>query len=85
MMERAIKSCTRPGEVVCEPFGGSGSTLIACEATGRVCCTMELQPLYCDVTVRRWQELTGQKAIHEASGELFDARQEEVSHGAAGS
>ncbi|WP_442404587.1 DNA modification methylase [Lucifera butyrica] len=60
---RAIQNSSRPGEIVADFFGGSGSTLMAAEQTGRVCCTMELDPVYCDVIVRRWKEFTGQKAV----------------------
>ena len=57
-------------------FGGSGSTLIACEKTGRVCRMMELSPRYCDVIVRRWQDFTGQEATLEDGGRTF-AKQNE--------
>ena len=50
------------GGIVVDLFGGSGSTLIACEATGRACRMMELDPIYCDVIVKRWEDATGQKA-----------------------
>lgn len=59
---RAIKSSSREGELVLDVFGGSGSTLIACEETGRKCRMMELAPEYCDVIVERWEKLTGKKA-----------------------
>ena len=49
--------------VVLDPFGGSGSTLIACEQTGRKCCMMELDPHYVDVIIKRWENLTGKKAV----------------------
>jgi DNA modification methylase len=58
--------------VVFDPFGGSGSTLIACHKTGRVAMLMELDPKYCDVIVKRWQDFAGKQAIHEASGKTFD-------------
>ena len=58
----AIRYSSKPGENVLELFGGSGSTLIACEQTGRRCFAMELDQLYCDVIVRRWEEFTGEKA-----------------------
>jgi DNA modification methylase len=58
--------------VVFDSFGGSGSTLIACEKTGRDCRMMELDPKYCDVIVTRWQDFAGKQAIHEASGKTFD-------------
>ncbi len=70
--ERAIRNSSRPGSLVLDCFGGSGSTLIACERTGRVCRVMELDPKYCDVIVRRWQDWTGQKAQRAADGLLFD-------------
>ena len=60
---RAIQYSSRPGENVLEIFGGSGSTLIACEQTGRNCFAMELDQLYCDVIVKRWEEFTGKKAV----------------------
>lgn len=60
---RAIQNSSKPGELVLDPFGGSGSTLIACEQTGRTCFTMEFDPIYCDVIVKRWEEFTGQKAV----------------------
>ena len=59
---RAITYSSRQGENVLDPFGGSGSTLIACEQTGRRCFTMEIDPLYSDVIVERWQQFTGEKA-----------------------
>jgi len=63
LIARLIRNSTRPGESVLDPFGGSGSTLIACEQLGRVCYTIELDPRYCDVIIDRWEKLTGQKAI----------------------
>ena len=59
------------GDVVVEPFGGSGSTLIGAEAIGRRCFTMEMQAHYCDVIVLRWQKLTGKTAQLEATGQDF--------------
>ena len=60
---RAIQNSSRSDEVVLDSFGGSGSTLMAAEQTGRFCCTMELDPVYVDVIIRRWEEYTGQKAV----------------------
>ena len=60
---RAIKSSSREGETVLDLFGGSGSTLIACEQLNRRCFTMELDPRYCDVIIKRWETLTGKKAV----------------------
>ncbi len=59
---RAILNSSQPGEKVLDPFGGSGSTLIACEQTGRTAYLMELDPKYCDVIVQRWEALTGGRA-----------------------
>jgi DNA modification methylase len=59
---RAREYSSRPGENVLDLFGGSGSTLIAAEQTGRKAFLMELDPLYCDVIVQRWEQLTGHKA-----------------------
>ncbi len=60
---RAIKSSSREGESVLDVFGGSGSTLIACEQLNRAAYVMELEPKWCDVIVRRWETLTGEKAV----------------------
>ena len=60
---RAIKSSSREGEIVLDVFGGSGSTMIACEQTGRRCFMCEIQPKYVDVIVKRWEKFTGEKAI----------------------
>lgn len=63
LMAYLVRNSTRRGGVVLDVFGGSGSTLIACEQTGRQCMTMELDPHYCDVIITRWEELTGEKAV----------------------
>ena len=68
----AIANSSKKGQVVLDMFGGSGSTLIACEKTGRVNRSMELDPKYCDVIVRRWQDHTGKKARHAVTGDTFD-------------
>ena len=62
---------TQPGELVYEPFSGSGTTLVAAETVGRVCCAMELDPQYADVAVQRWQQLTGQIVTLESTGRSF--------------
>ncbi len=72
LMERSIRNSSRPGDVVLDCFGGSGSTLIAAEKSGRRCFMMELEPKYCDVIVRRWQEFSGGKAISEDGQRVFD-------------
>lgn len=66
-----IPNSSQPGDIVLDLFGGSGSTLIACEKTKRVARLMELDPRYVDVIVRSWQELTGKKAILESDGRTF--------------
>lgn len=72
LIERALNNSSKKGDVVIDCFGGSGSTVIACEKTGRVARLMELDPKYCDVIVKRWQEFTGQIATLEADGRTFD-------------
>jgi DNA modification methylase len=67
-----IENHTKPGEVMFEPFSGSGSQIISAEQTGRICCAMELSPNYVDVAVRRWQQFTGKRAVHAATGKSFD-------------
>lgn len=62
LLARLIKNSSVPDEVVLDPFGGSGSTLLTCEQIGRTCYTMELDPRYCDVIVARWERYTGLKA-----------------------
>jgi DNA modification methylase len=63
LSERAIKNSTKPNNIVLDYFGGSGSTLIGCEKTGRKARVMELDPIYCDVIVKRWENFTGKKAV----------------------
>ena len=72
LVERAIRNSSRPGNVVLDPFGGSGTTLIAAEKSGRLARLIELDPKYVDVVVRRWQDWTGKQATREADGVLFD-------------
>ena len=72
-----IEACTNNGGIVYEPFGGSGTTLIACEKTSRVARLMELDPKYCDVIIKRWQDYTGKQATHAETGQPFA----EVSNG----
>lgn len=67
LVERAIRNSSRPGNVVLDPFGGSGTTLIAAEKSGRIARLIELDPKYVDVIVRRWEEFTGKQAIREAA------------------
>lgn len=69
---RAIQYSSKPGDNVLDLFGGSGSTLIGAEQTGRRCFVMELDPAYCDVIIERWQTATNQKAVLEADGTPFE-------------
>jgi DNA modification methylase len=71
-MRRPILNNSKAEDVVYDPFLGSGTTLIAAEATGRACHAVELDPLYVDVAVRRWQDFTGEKATLQADGRSFD-------------
>ena len=72
MMERVMLSSCPPGGLVAEPFGGSGSTLIGAEKTNRRCYSMELQPQYVDVAIKRWQNFTGKAAVLASSGKTYD-------------
>ena len=71
LIERAIANSSRPGAVVLDPFAGSGSTLIACQKTGRQARLIELEPEYVDVMVRRWQDFTCREAILDGDGCTF--------------
>jgi site-specific DNA-methyltransferase (adenine-specific) len=68
-MRRPIENNSRPGDAVYEPFSGSGTTIIACEMTDRVCYAIELNPAYVDVAVKRWEEFTGLTATLERRSE----------------
>ena len=63
LCSRAIKSSSRENENVLDVFGGSGSTLIACEQNNRNCYVMELEPKWVDVIIERWENFTGEKAV----------------------
>jgi DNA modification methylase len=71
--EWAVNTFTGKQSTVCDPFGGTGTTLVACEKTGRTARLMELDPKYVDVIVKRWQDFTGKQATLEATGETYDA------------
>jgi DNA modification methylase len=62
---QAVEDGSHGGEFIYDPFLGSGTTLIAAEQLGRICYGMEISPAYCDVIVKRWETLTGQKATRE--------------------
>ena len=63
LMARCIQNSTKKGEIVLDTFGGSGSTLMACEQLGRACYTVELDEKYCDVIIDRWEKFTGKTAV----------------------
>ena len=72
LFEYQLLNNTKGGDIVLDSFGGSGTTMIAAEKNGRVSRLMELDPKYCDVIVKRWQEFTGKDAVHEASGKTYN-------------
>lgn len=71
LFEYQMLNNTKGGDLVLDSFGGSGTTLIAAEKNGRTALLMELDPRYCDVIVKRWQEFTGKQAIHADTGKPF--------------
>jgi 16S rRNA G966 N2-methylase RsmD len=84
MVADALLDCSARGEAVLDAFLGSGSTLIAAERTGRVCHGIELDPIYVDTAVKRWQRYTGDQAIHASTGKTFDeivGKELEAQHG----
>jgi DNA modification methylase len=72
LIERAISNSSRPGNVVLDPFAGSGSTLLACENLGRQACLVELDPRYVDSAIRRWQRYTNRRGNLAGVGKSFD-------------
>jgi DNA modification methylase len=82
MIADAMLDSTARGDLVLDGFLGSGSTLIAAERVGRVCCGIEIDPVYVDVAIRRWQNFTGEAAVHAQTGERFNevAAQKGVQH-----
>ena len=73
LVERAINNSSKGEDIVLDLFGGSGSTLIACEKLNRINYTMELDPKFCDVIIQRWQQYTGKEAIHEQTGKTYNS------------
>jgi site-specific DNA-methyltransferase (adenine-specific) len=71
LFEYQLLNNTKGGDIVLDSFGGSGTTLIAAEKNGRTAMIMELDPRYCDVIVKRWQEFTGKHATHAETGKPF--------------
>jgi DNA modification methylase len=72
LVAEAIKDCSRRGEIVLDPFGGSGTTLIAAEKTGRLARLIEFDPVYCDTILRRFERVTGKQATQSASDSSFE-------------
>lgn len=76
MVTDAIKDCSKRGGIILDPMGGSGTTLVAAGKSGRKARLMEIDPHYCDVTIRRWQEQTGEDAVHATTGKTFNETME---------
>jgi hypothetical protein len=72
----AILDCSARGDIILDPFLGSGTTVIAADRVGRVCYGLEIDPLYVDTIVRRWEKFTKKQAVHEASGREFREMEE---------
>jgi DNA modification methylase len=72
LVERAIRNSSKHRDIVLDPFGGSGTTMIAAERTGRQAVLLEIDPAYVDVIVRRWEEATGQKAALDVGDQNLD-------------
>ena len=73
LVQRAVRNSSRRRDVVLDPFGGAGSTMIACETTGRQARLMEIEPQYVDVAVQRWQNFTGRNATLDGDGRTYTA------------
>ena len=71
LVERAIRNSSKGRDTVLDPFGGSGTTLIACEKSGRQARVVELEPKYCDVICRRFMEFSGKQAVLDGDGRTF--------------
>jgi len=72
LVERAIRNSSKSRDIVLDPFGGSGSTMIACEKTGRQARLVELDPRYCDVIVQRWKDWAGGMATLDSDGRSYE-------------
>jgi len=81
LSERAITNSSKPKNKVLDLFGGSGSTLLACEKLDRSAYLMELDPKYCDVIIQRWQEFTGQNAVHLDSNKTYNELINDINDG----
>jgi len=72
MIADAILDCSAPGDIVLDNFSGVGSTILAAEGTGRTCYAIEIDPVYVDTAVMRWEKKTGKIAIHSETGKCFE-------------
>jgi DNA modification methylase len=77
-MRRPILNNSDPGQAVYEPFLGSGTTLIAAQSTGRVCYGVEIDPIFIDVVIRRWQAFTGERAVRDGDGQSFHDLEQDI-------
>jgi site-specific DNA-methyltransferase (adenine-specific) len=73
LIEYLIKNSSKQEDIILDPFLGSGTTLVACEKLQRICYGIELDPKYCDVIIKRWQQFTGKEATHEQSGKTYNS------------
>jgi DNA modification methylase len=83
LVEYCISNSSNPDDLIADPFGGSGTTLLAAERLGRASALIELDPRYCDVIVRRWEQFTGQKAIRQTSTNREDSGNADTATAAA--
>lgn len=72
LFEYQVLNSSKKNEIILDSFAGSGTTLLAAEKTNRTCYGMELEPKYCDVIIKRWQDFTGKKAVHVETGKTFE-------------
>lgn len=82
LVERALRNSSKTRDTILDPFGGSGTTLIACEKSGRHARLIELEPKYCDVIIRRWELFSGEKAVLHGGGTFEDVGVERVRNAA---
>jgi DNA modification methylase len=68
----ALRDCSRRNDIILDQFGGSGTSLIAAEKVGRRARLIEIDPLYCDTIIRRWQQVTGKQSKRASTGDTFD-------------
>jgi DNA modification methylase len=74
MLAEAMLDCSHRGDIILDPFLGSGTSIMAAERVGRICYGIELDPLYVDTIIRRYQAYHGQQAVHALTGKTFNER-----------